>query len=217
MIAYDSDASNLVPFDGNAAQDVFLFQDNPCEPPVIILQPVPKTVNPGDPFTLKTNATGSAPSYQWIKDGFEIPGEIGRWYDIAAAEVTDSGIYRVLVSNHCGSETSTSVLVQVGATGVEIVQSAPSAIALDSPAPSPFVERAAIRFGLPERSHVRLTIHDVAGRVVATLANGPREAGWHEIPWSGRDDGGTAVASGVYFVRLESAVGARTAKVVKLR
>ena len=37
-----------------------------------------------------------------------------------------------------------------------------------------------------------------------TLVRGSLQAGPHEVVWDGTDDGGRAVASGVYLYRLDS-------------
>ncbi|MBP6875967.1 MAG: hypothetical protein KBD56_07855 [Candidatus Eisenbacteria bacterium] len=49
---------------------------------------------------------------------------------------------------------------------------------------------------------VRLTIHDVMGRLVCCLADGPLPPGLHEWQWDGRNARGEAVRTGVYFCRL---------------
>ena len=59
-----------------------------------------------------------------------------------------------------------------------------------------------VAFGLERPANVRLTVHDVAGRTIATLTSGRAEAGSHSIRWSA---GG--VARGVYLVRLEADAG----------
>jgi hypothetical protein len=56
-----------------------------------------------------------------------------------------------------------------------------------------------------ERSYaprVQLTIHDLAGRRIATLCDQPLASGSYSAPWHGRDDAGAAVASGVYVATL---------------
>ncbi|MBN2170608.1 MAG: right-handed parallel beta-helix repeat-containing protein [Candidatus Krumholzibacteriota bacterium] len=70
--------------------------------------------------------------------------------------------------------------------------------------PNPFNPAVRIAFDLPRPARVRLTVHDAAGRLLRTLATGPRAAGRHEVVWDGRDAGGTPVASGVYLCRLEA-------------
>ena len=64
-------------------------------------------------------------------------------------------------------------------------------------APNPVRREGRIAFSLPHPADVRLTINDVQGRRVASLAEGPRAAGRHTIPW---DTG--AVPPGVYFAKL---------------
>jgi len=60
---------------------------------------------------------------------------------------------------------------------------------------------ALLRYRLDHDADVVLQIFDVAGRRLATLAEGLREAGEHEVHWDGSTPGGRA-APGVYFARL---------------
>jgi hypothetical protein len=62
-----------------------------------------------------------------------------------------------------------------------------------------------------------LTVYDAAGRVVRTLAEGRLPAGRHVVPWDGRDDHGSAVASGCYFLALDAGGGRETGKILVLR
>ncbi|MFN8179117.1 MAG: S8 family serine peptidase [bacterium] len=76
---------------------------------------------------------------------------------------------------------------------------------------------ATFRLDLPRRVAVEITVHDAAGRRVALLAQGERDAGSHVIAWDGRDAHGVPVAAGVYFVRLRSAELTATEKIVRVR
>ena len=49
---------------------------------------------------------------------------------------------------------------------------------------------------------VSLTVHDAQGRRVATLFEGVKPAGTHQVAWDARTDGGAQASPGVYFVRL---------------
>jgi hypothetical protein len=49
------------------------------------------------------------------------------------------------------------------------------------------------------------------------LAEGVMEAGPQEVTWDGRNSGGSAVASGVYFYCLEAGEYIETKKMVLLR
>jgi uncharacterized delta-60 repeat protein len=67
------------------------------------------------------------------------------------------------------------------------------------PSPNPFNVTTVASFELRVASHVRLTVWDTAGRLVATLVNGWRQAGEHEVTFDG-----AGLASGVYFIRMQA-------------
>ena len=70
--------------------------------------------------------------------------------------------------------------------------------------PNPFNPTTTIEFLLPRETLLSIRIFDVLGREVRTLADQHFSAGSHVINWNGRDNGGSAVATGVYFYRLKS-------------
>ena len=76
--------------------------------------------------------------------------------------------------------------------------------------------RTSLRFALAHAGTVRLEVFDVAGRRVATLIDGERGAGDHEVAWDGATAAGAARA-GVYFARLETAAGSDRATLVLAR
>jgi hypothetical protein len=79
-----------------------------------------------------------------------------------------------------------------------------SAVRLTQNHPNPFNPSTVIAFELDEDARVRLDVFDPAGRHVRSLANADYSAGRHELQWSGLDDSGASVASGVYIYRLQS-------------
>ncbi len=70
------------------------------------------------------------------------------------------------------------------------------------PYPNPFNPATTLAFSLASAGPVRLTVHDLRGRLVATLADGDLPAGAHALTWRGDDAVGRPVASGVYLLRL---------------
>ncbi|HWN80691.1 MAG TPA: FlgD immunoglobulin-like domain containing protein, partial [Candidatus Udaeobacter sp.] len=101
------------------------------------------------------------------------------------------------------------------ATGVVGPAAARARLALGSAAPNPFRESTQIAYTLPAGTMgARLTVLDVAGRVVRELAV---TAGSAEVVWDGRDEGGRAMPAGVYHLRLSAAGEVRTARVVRVR
>jgi len=84
-------------------------------------------------------------------------------------------------------------------------------------APNPFNPQTEIRFELAKAGNARLTIYDVTGRRVKTMHNGHLESGPHSLVWQGRDDGGRAVASGVYYLRMDTVEGVQHRKMMLLK
>jgi hypothetical protein len=81
---------------------------------------------------------------------------------------------------------------------------APATIALGTAVPNPFNPQTTITCEIPRGGHARLQIFDLRGRLVTTLLDEVVEAGRHQVTWSGRDDIGRDVPSGVYLSRLEA-------------
>jgi len=87
-----------------------------------------------------------------------------------------------------------------------------------SPAyPNPFNAVTSLRFQLPVTNQVNITVYDILGRKVYTLLNNVKDAGTHHIRWSGRDDSGRTVSSGIYLVRIEAGKFSQTRKVLLLK
>jgi hypothetical protein len=110
------------------------------------------------------------------------------------------------------------VLIQTGVTGIEettLPGLSPRSLVVDA-TPNPFTEKTSVSFGLRSSGSTRLSVYDVLGRRVATLAEGFRAAGRYTLSWTGKDDIGDPVSAGVYMVRLESEGGVQTKKVVRV-
>jgi hypothetical protein len=81
-------------------------------PPQLTAQPQPATVCEGQSVVLSVGAQGTALTYQWRRNGQNIPGATQATYQFVAT-LSDAGIYDVVVSNACGSVTSDTVRVTV--------------------------------------------------------------------------------------------------------
>ena len=75
----------------------------------------------------------------------------------------------------------------------------PEAFTLEQNYPNPFNPTTVIPFTLPQAGGVTLTVYDLQGRRVATLAQGHYPAGTHEVSFDA-----SHLASGVYLYRLET-------------
>ena len=83
--------------------------------------------------------------------------------------------------------------------------------------PNPFNPSTTIEFGLREKGHVSLAIYDVAGHLVRILIDEERDAGAYKASWDGKNNIGSAIASGIYFYRLIVGDFVQTRKMVLLR
>jgi hypothetical protein len=78
----------------------------------------------------------------------------------------------------------------------------PESYLLSANYPNPFNPSTTIEYTLPTRSQVRVEILNTLGRTVRVLIDAPVSAGLHRVVWDGHSQGGTPVASGVYYYRI---------------
>jgi glucose/arabinose dehydrogenase len=83
--------------------------------PVITSHPAGKTVAVGQPVTFSVSASGAAPlTYQWQRNGVDIPGATASSYRIGSAALADNGArFRVRVTNRSGSAVSNPATLRV--------------------------------------------------------------------------------------------------------
>ncbi|MFN0158705.1 MAG: immunoglobulin domain-containing protein [Bacteroidota bacterium] len=92
-------------------------------PPFITLHPLSQTVTAGQSAVFLVAATGTEPvSYQWQRNGVNIPGAINTSHTTASTIVADNGTnYRCIVSNSAGSVSSNLATLTVNpAPGVPV-------------------------------------------------------------------------------------------------
>jgi len=92
-------------------QDVIL---SPTTSATIITQPQDLFVSQGDPATFTVTANGTAPLYyQWRFSGTNVAGATNTSYTRANVQLTDAGLYSVIVSNAFRTTTSSNALLTV--------------------------------------------------------------------------------------------------------
>jgi hypothetical protein len=75
----------------------------------------------------------------------------------------------------------------------------PTTLALEQNYPNPFNPTTKIPYSLPAATHVRLTVINTLGEVVATLVDEEKETGYYQAVWDASN-----VSSGIYFYRLQA-------------
>ncbi len=79
-----------------------------------------------------------------------------------------------------------------------------AATGLVSVGPNPFNPRTSIVYQIGAATHAKVRLYDVSGRCVRTLVDGPVVGGEHRVYFDGTSDSGLNLASGVYFLLMET-------------
>lgn len=93
----------------------------------------------------------------------------------------------------------------------------PQSLVLYQARPNPFNPQTSVGCSMTQASQVRITVHDLKGRHVATLHEGVLSAGEHSLEWKGRDALGRPVDSGIYFIHMEAPGTSQSQKVVLIK
>lgn len=83
--------------------------------------------------------------------------------------------------------------------------------------PNPFNPTTKINFSIPKATFVTLKVYDITGREMTTLVNQKMTPGNYSATWFAQGNGGTAIASGVYFYRLITSEFVSTKKMVLVK
>jgi predicted GH43/DUF377 family glycosyl hydrolase len=100
------------------------------------------------------------------------------------------------------------IIIAVNEGGVNV----PAAFELAQNYPNPFNPSTTITFELPARSRVKLTVFNILGQQVVTLAEGEMDAGYHEVKFDA-----SHLPSGVYLYRLHAGNHTEVRKAVLMK
>jgi hypothetical protein len=78
----------------------------------------------------------------------------------------------------------------------------PKTFGLEQNYPNPFNPTTNVKFAVPAKSNVEIVVFDMLGRKVRTLVSENLSANVYSVEWNGRNDNGTALASGIYNIRM---------------
>jgi hypothetical protein len=106
---------------------------------------------------------------------------------------------------------ATTLPAQVERLAVSVVR-APEEIALQGAYPNPARGQATLEFAIPERRAVQIAFYDVLGRWVATVVDGKKVAGRHEV-----EVDLSGFSSGTYFLRMRSGDFAATRRLTVVK
>lgn len=100
--------------------------------------------------------------------------------------------------------TACSTVGIITPPGNPVVPGLPGVTELLGNRPNPFNPTTTVSFAVRRDAAVRITVYDVAGRVVKRLTDQVWAAGVHDVTWYGDDAFGRQAATGVYFVRMDA-------------
>jgi hypothetical protein len=92
----------------------------------------------------------------------------------------------------------------------------PARMRLHPPRPNPFNPHTTLLVEVPD-GPLQLSVYDRSGQKVRVLASATLVAGQYAFVWDGRNDHGLAVASGLYWARLECAGAVREEPLLLIR
>jgi sucrose-6-phosphate hydrolase SacC (GH32 family) len=169
-----------------------------------------------NPVQLFDVTEGPLPELRWwhsteylmMQPGVEY---LAAWRDSTEGNIDIKGIYATSVP------TDSFALSCPAVSGVNDRAPVPEHVGMSILSRRWGAPEATVRIELPSAMSVRLAIHDIAGRRRKLLLVRDLPGGMTDVSWDGRDERGIRVPSGMYFIRLTYASGARVSKVIILR
>ena len=123
------------------------------------------------------------------------------------------------LNNHCGTISGCSFVVDsvnyvgalysslfdcISASTLDVDELNPVNFYLSQNHPNPFNPITSISYELAYSSHVKITIHDMNGRLIKTLVNRAQSPGYKTVTWNGKNSQSKTVAAGVYIYTIEA-------------
>ena len=167
----------------------------------------------GDLDLITANALPRGPYRAYINDGAAtfrddsgssfLVGLDGEGFDIEAADYDGDRRVDLYLANRGG--TDRLLIGRPLATAVtQRLEALPTTAALHWAFPTPFNSSTVLPFDVHRDGPLVVRVYDVLGQHVRTLHDGPLTAGAYRAVWDGVSDDGRAVASGIYFVQLNT-------------
>lgn len=181
-------------------------------------------LSPGIPAAFTAVRAGGATHLHWLRNGEAdfrdyrlhrgttadfVPGDanlVSAMVDTGYVDVAAPGFFYKLTATDVHGNSSAYALVTPALT-LDSPANTPVSLAFAPVSPNPARGRVSLSFALPAAGHAQLAVYDTQGRLARTVVDGPLAAGAHTVGWDLRDDGGRALAPGLYLARLATPAG----------
>ena len=215
-----SGVSETIVFESAGARAEFDIITTPHSIARVAIEPPMATVSVGGRQNFRATAYDRYDNIVLGKNfGWHTVGDIGtinsRTGDFIAASQPGEG-YVIAVVNQVLVFSDSDAAVQ-GSGKVTVKSSAPIEFALYQNHPNPFNPETIIPFQLTEPGYITLSIVNLNGQEIRSLASGFHATGFHQVLWDGKDNDGRQMGSGVYIAVLSSGKLVKTSKLTIIR
>jgi hypothetical protein len=160
----------------------------------------------GSFYSADTVMTVSAGATDTVRFPDWIAGEVGT-HAVRCSTMLDG-------DQNAGNDYAQDTVTVLG-SGIDASAVVPARFALAGGVRSPFGRVTVIRYAIPRRTHVALSIYSVSGALVKVLCSSSLVPARYSFAWDGRDWRGRNVAPGVYYCRMRAAEYLATRKLIK--
>ncbi|MBI5868641.1 MAG: T9SS type A sorting domain-containing protein [candidate division Zixibacteria bacterium] len=123
-----------------------------------------------------------------------------------------------IASDDESDQNPTSVIKSKGTAGHSpATEGAVTKVSLCSNFPNPFNAGTSIRYAVTEQTTINVSVYNLLGQKVATIAEGSRSPGEYFAIWNAADGRGNPVSSGIYFYRVQSGSRTEVGKMMLIR
>jgi len=142
------------------------------------------------------------------------------WSDLASLQLIPYPNYyywmQVMTQENAKSLNITFTEQRLGKAAADRKDAIPSVSGIRA-FPNPFGENAGIEFETSGKGRTTLAVYNIRGQKVRLLADTQLPKGKHRYSWDGKDSSGTAVSSGIYFLRLNEPGRSETIRLVRMK
>lgn len=193
----------LAPNHGTASENLYIYNDGSG---LMDWRLATTTIEPRGAWLTATPSSGS------ISSGDSAVVQVR-----VALDTTNIGVFDLFgaIDVHMNSCPDSIVHVSVYASIVNAEDDVPAQLPTEYSLrayPNPFNPASQLEFAITASGPVRLQVLDIQGRLVSTLVDNEQSAGVHSVAFDG-----SALASGIYFARLEAGSRVVTTKLLLLK